>query len=195
MDFDDDDYEELASSNAKIGSDGIEIKVAKSALDTIANTVAQRLENAMARRIEKMLLAKVDEIVDAKFTEAVGSIALRATEAYLAKPRQKTNAWGEPMSGGTVTLSELIPAKVEDWLSESVNSKGDRVTDSYDKRNSVTRIAWMMSNHVRDELNVATKEAAAKVTEQAKIVVQQHVGRFIADQLVPQIDVTKRMAP
>jgi hypothetical protein len=53
----------------------------------------------------------------------------------------------------------------------------------------MTRLEFLLNKQVRDELTIATKEAANKVTEEAKKVVAAHVGRFVAEQMIPQIEV------
>ncbi len=54
-----------------------------------------------------------------------------------------------------------------------------------------TRFNWLIASMVRGEVDKAARDAAGKVTEAARKVVQEHVGRFVAEQLVPAIELKK----
>lgn len=184
------DGEEMVDEVKTAGS-GIKVDIAGYALERIETAVVAGVRGAISDKIERMIQGEIADLVAVKLEEAIGKLSEDAIMAYLTKPRSKTNAYGEP-TGGTMTLGEQIPEKIEQYLSDKVNSEG-RKADYYDKK-AQTRLDWYVNKLVRDELDIATKKAAADVSEQAKKVVAAHVGRFVAEQMIPQIDVSKSAA-
>jgi hypothetical protein len=174
----------------KATGEGITVQINSHAMERIESAAAVGVRLAMSTKIDALIQDEIADIVSAKLGEIVGRIAEETILAYLTKPRPRTNHYGEQISGTPMTISEQIPEKVESWLSENLNSRGERA-DRYDKT-AMTRLEYMLNKQVRDELDVATKAATANVTEQAKKVVAAHVGRFVADQMIPQIEVGRK---
>lgn len=176
----------------KSKGEGITVEINSYAMERIETAAAAGVRQQLAARIDAIIQEEIATIVETKLAEAVGAMAEKAILEYLTRPRPKTNSWGEQIGGGTMTLSEMIPQKVEGYLNESVKSDGTPVRDHYDRKGSETRLDWIVNKSVRDELNIATKKAAADVTEKAKQVVAAHVGRFVAEQMIPQIEINGR---
>lgn len=186
---DEDDFANGADmvEQSKPTGDGITVQINQYAMERIEAAAAAGVRQELSARMDKVIQGEIADIVSVKLQEVVGRLAEETILAYLTKPRPRTNAYGEPVSGTPMTIADQIPAKVESWLAEKLNSRGDRA-DHYSK-DSVTRLEFLLNKQVRDELTIATKEAAASVTEQAKKVVAAHVGRFVAEQMIPQIEV------
>ncbi|MGG3810925.1 hypothetical protein ABEV34_04650 [Methylorubrum rhodesianum] len=176
----------------EIDASGVSLTMPANVLDRIVDWAACRVEEQMRIRADRLVRERVDGIVNEAFDRAVGEIADKAISDFLNKPRQKTNTWGEPMPGPSTTMADLIPAKVEAWLSDTVSKSDGSRLEGYQRSSGITRLEFILNKHVRDELAAETKAAASKVTEEAKKVVSASVGRFIADQLVPQIDIERR---
>ena len=198
--IDEEDFEnENAGLNVvappEIDTSGVQLTMPANVLDRIVDWAACRVEEQMRIRADRLVRERIDGIINAAFDKAVGDVAEKAVTDFLNKPRQKTNTWGEPMPGPSTTMADLIPAKVESWLTEKVRKNDGARLDGFSRSDGITRFEFILNKHVQDELAAETKAAASKVTEEAKKVVSASVGRFIADPLVPQIDVHGGIKP
>lgn len=193
-DFDDEfdgrPLDAICDSTPEIDASSIQFSIPASVLDRLVDYASMRIVQDLQTRIDKVLRQRIDEAVTETFDRSVAEIAENAVADFLNKPRQKTNTWGEPLPGSATTMAELIPAKVESWLSEHVDSDG-KPARGFESNKRPTRFHHILDKHVRDALKAETKAAADRVTDEAKKVVAASVGRFIAEKLVPQIDVTK----
>lgn len=188
-----DDYEPEADEmleQAKPTGDGIKVEINQYAMERIESACMAGVRQEISRKIDGIIEENIRDIVEQKLSEVVGKLAEDAILKYLTEPRPRTNSWGEKISGTPMTISDQIPEKVAGYLAECVDRDG-RPDRSYGK---VTRLDWTISKFVTNELDVATKAAASQVSEQAKKVVAAHVGRFVAEQMIPQIDVSKTAA-
>lgn len=188
-----DDYEPEADEmleQAKPTGDGIKVEINQYAMERIESACMAGVRQEISRKIDAVIEETIREIVEEKLHDVVGRLADEAITGYLTAPRPRTNAWGEKTGGTPMTIADQIPEKVAGYLAEHVDRDG-RPDRSYGK---VTRLDWTISKLVTNELDVATKAAASQVSEQAKKVVAAHVGRFVAEQMIPQIDVSKSAA-
>jgi hypothetical protein len=190
-----DDYEpegEEMVDTSKATGDGITVQINQYAMERIEIAAMAGVRQELSNKLDKLIAGEIADIVSAKLEEVVGKMAEEVVMGYLTKPRPRTNAYGEQVSGTPMTIAEQIPQKVESWLSERVGNDGRRA-DHYDKK-ATTRLEHIINKEVQDQLTIATKAAASQVSEQAKKVVAAHVGRFVAEQMIPQIDVSKSAA-
>ncbi len=191
-DYDDEDYgyepedEEMVDTTTATG-DGIKIEVNAYAMQRIEAACMVGVREEISKKIDKMIESEITDIIGQKLEEVVGRLADTVILDYLTKMRPRTNAYGERVSGTPMTIADQIPEKVSSYMDQKVNAEG-RPDNSYGK---TSRLEWIMSTMVTNQLAAATKTAASQVTEQAKKVVAAHVGRFVAEQMIPQIDVTK----
>lgn len=193
----DEDYEPDWSEGEDMESteqagDGVTVQINRGAMERIEAAAAHGVRQELAKRLDKVIHDTIADIVEAKLNEVVGSLAEKVILDYLTKPRPRTNHYGETIGGNGITIADQIPDKVEKYLTERVQNDGSRT--SYNDSKYPTRLDWLVGKYVRDELTVATKKAADQVTEQAKKVVASHVGRFVAEQMIPQIEVSKNGA-
>lgn len=190
MNYDDDESEwgnGADMEQTKSDGEGITVQINHYAMERIEAAATAGVRQELSARLDKVIQNEIADIVSEKLQEVVGKLAEETILAYLTKPRPRTNAYGEPVSGTPMTIADQIPAKVESWMAEKLNSRGERA-DHYDK-NGMTRLEYLLNKQVRDELAVATQAAATKVSEEAKKVVAAHVGRFVAEQMIPQIEI------
>jgi hypothetical protein len=188
-----DEYEPEAEEmmdGAKPTGDGIKVEINQYAMERIEAACMAGVRQEISRKVDSLIEEQIREVVEERLAALVGRLADEAILKYLTEPRPRTNAWGEKVGGTPVTISDQIPEKVASYLAEHVDRDG-RPDRSYGK---VTRLDWTVSKFVTTELEVATKQAASQVSEQAKKVVAAHVGRFVAEQMIPQIDVSKTAA-
>jgi hypothetical protein len=168
---------------------GINIEVQDYALRNIREAAAARIAEHLSADVEKMIQARLDALMDEAWCASIRDKAMEAINAYLIKPRQKTNHYGEP-TGSAESIADTIPGIVESWLSARVNRTGE-VVIGYDRKDYPTRVEHMIQTLVTGELKKETEKAAKDVTEKARAVVASHVGRFISEQMVPAIEVQK----
>lgn len=192
-------YDEAAEEIDAISSDAkvvpaatpgqINIILPEWAMDRVLEAAGDRLANNCRDAVTKVVAAKVAELCNEAFIAEVTRRAHESAVTYLDKPRTRTNEWGESLGGAAVTWSEAIPKAVEAYMNASVDKQGNTTSYSSDKKG--TRLSWLLQTHVTDQLKTETEKAAKAVTEQARAIVAQHVGRFISEQMVPAIDVQK----
>lgn len=182
----DEELDNMAEINVE-QTDGIQITVDSRTLQTIADAAAHRLCRSLEDKVQKAVEAQLKTILDDAWRASVQAMAQAAIDDYLTTPRSKTNEWGESVNGKQTTLSALIPETVNKWLSEQVDEKGQKT----DYNRGSTRLQWMLKTLVQDQLKAETTKAALDVTEKARALVSQHVGRFISEQMVPAISVDR----
>lgn len=181
---DEEDYgEDMPPASGK----GIRLEIDEHALSGIVNAAATRLEIKLNRLAEAMVQKRLDEIINEAWRTKIAEMAEKAIEDYLTKPRAQTNHYGEAV-GGSVTISDNIPKAVKSYLDETVDKDGR--PSGYSGK--LKRLDWIVANMVTKEIGAETAKAAAAVTEKARLVVQQHVARFISEQMVPAIEVNSK---
>lgn len=191
-DFEDEDNDAPESTVDPTVSDGIKVEIGASALDSMARAVITHLVDRFAsqiqRTVEKRINEAIEKAIDDKINTVIGERADAIIRDTLDKPRRKTNAWGQP-TGPEVSFGEIIPEITSSYLHERVNSKG--VREDYQNDKSPRRVDWIIATLVREQVDKAAKDAAGAVTEQARKIVQQQVGRFVAEQMIPAIEMNK----
>jgi hypothetical protein len=168
---------------------GIRVEIQDYALERIGEAAAARIAERLMPKVEEMIELKLAVLLDEAWQESIKAKAREAVDGYLTKPRTRTDSWGNAVS--TETLADRIPRAVEDYMAEKVDAKGHRDTSSFRDNKGPTRLEWMLKTLVIDELKKETEKAAKDVTERARTIVAQHVGRFISEQMVPAIEVQK----
>lgn len=193
MDDDYDDEIEIEEEPKKVEEkiDGISITINDSAMEAMASAVCtalvNRFDQRISQKVEKAMSAAIRSKVDEAASKIIGERAEAVIRELVEKPRRQTDMWGNP-SGPTVAFADLIPGIAENYMNQRVNEKGEASGYSGDK---LTRFNWLIASMVRGEVDKAARDAAGKVTEAARKVVQEHVGRFVAEQLVPAIELKK----
>lgn len=191
-DLEDEDNDAPKSTVDPTVSDGIKVEIGASALDSMARAVITHLVDRFAsqiqRTVEKRINEAIEKAIDDKINTVIGERADAIIRDTLDKPRRKTNAWGQP-TGPEVSFGEIIPGIARSYLDERVNSKG--VREDYQNDKSPRRVDWIIATLVREQVDKAAKDAAGAVTEQARKIVQQQVGRFVAEQMIPAIEMNK----
>lgn len=192
-DYDDEPTDEELEEMAEVktpenpGEAGITVTMDARLLDTIVQTAAQRISSALQDTVAKIIAKRIDEVLDESWKRTVGEMAQQAIETYLTKARVKTNSYGEPIHGRQTTISELIPKTVSEYMDQKVDDNGR--PDSYGKH--PTRLTWIIEKMVRQQLEAETSKAAQNVTAKAREVVASHVARFISEQMVPAIELSR----
>lgn len=193
-DYEDDTEAEVESMSddaaIKKAAEGITITIPTYAIETLSEAAAHRLTEAMTNKLDKILAARVDAVCNEAWTAAITDRARAAADAYLLKKRTPTNAWGEPdNSKAQSAIADMIPGIVETWLEAMVDSEGRAERNSYNRSGNVRRIDWMLRSIVSAPLKTETEKAARNVEAEARKVVAAHVGRFVAETMIPSIDV------
>ena len=189
-----DDEADLSTGGEALPLDtgGIELKINSSALNSMARAVVtmmvERYANSITPQVSKKIDAAVKAAIDEKVTAVIGERAAAIIREEIDKPRRKTNAWGNP-TGPEVSFGDIIPEIARSYLDERVDAKGNR--DTYQADKLPRRADWIIASMVRNPVDKAAKDAAAMITEQARKIVQQQVGRFVAEQMIPAIEIGK----
>lgn len=190
MNYDYDDEEEIPVPAESIPTPtGITITVPNYALDNIASSAVNHISAVLKDKVMTLVTAKIDEIVAGAFGDAIEARATAAIEAYLTTPRPKTNAFGEKIGEGQ-SIGETVPRLVKEWMEEKLASNGNPC-DNYGSRDGVPRHFWYVKKYVGETLASEVKAATDRVTNEAKKAVAASVGQFIANQLMPTVEVPK----
>lgn len=195
---DEDDFEAETQAIAddatlKKVAEGITITLPPYAGEHIVEAAAVKVRDGMEKRIDKAVAKVVEEVCDEAWRAAVFDRAKAAADAYLAKPRTPTNQWGEAIpSEKPIAFHEQIPKIVEQWLNQPVDDKGNAERDHYGQpRGKQKRLDWMLRSIVTEPLKGETEKAAKTVEQEARKVVAAHVGKFVAEQMIPSIDMKR----
>lgn len=187
----DEDYEEepnVTETSDRPDTSGITIIVTDYMVEKLAVSAAEQIVLRAEGKLDKLLAKKMDEIFTEAFEAKIGAVAEVAVQEWLSRPRKKTNCYGEVV-GAEKTLAESVEGVAEKWLTERVRNDG--TVSSYHNDNVMERYRWIAQSLVINEVKKAAEDAAKKVAEEAKRAVAASVGRYIADQLVPKVDVPK----
>lgn len=183
--YDDEFPEETLTpaDNVLVDEDKITITLPLSTLRQIADSAAYAAASTIERRIDKIIAKQIDGILNAKLEALVGDRATAIVEEWLTKPRQRFDTWGTPIAGIATSLADVIPSTVESYLNAKVDTDGRGYSSG-----KASRLDWIVGKIVREPLDVEIKTAASKVSEMAKKVVAESVGKYVAEQLAPSID-------
>jgi hypothetical protein len=115
--------------------------------------VDSRLVNNLNDLTKKLIDAKVEQLAD---THVKPLIESRLESLVL----QQTNAWGEK-TGQPVTFIEYLIKRADAYMTEPVdhNGKAKGEGNSYDWRQSTTRVSYLMDKHLQYSITVAMQEA------------------------------------
>jgi hypothetical protein len=113
-------------------------------MDGISTVVLEQTQLAISAQVEQI----GKEVVEPRVAEIIEAMTF-----------QKTNNWGEPKQPPQ-TWRELLVERAEGWLAEPVNYEGKtKAQDSYNWRQSTTRIAYLVEKHLQFEIERVMKEA------------------------------------
>lgn len=180
------DEQEQSMEEVKTVEGDVVVTLSSQALQSMATAVQyaviERLTVATEKAVQKQLSALVDEAV----RKVIGDKAEELVLAELTKPRQKFNEWGVP-TGPTITFAEQIPFVIEQWMNQMVDTKGQVGFHSSDRK--ATRVGWIIGQHIQSQIDPAVQNAVSSVTKQARDIVTAKVSAFVAEQMMPSIDV------
>jgi hypothetical protein len=175
--------EPTMSSQPEMKGD-VQVSLSSHALEHMAKAVEHAVVERLVVLIERAVTKKMNELVDEAVRKVIGDRAEALVIAAIEKPRQKFDMWGNP-TGPTVAFADIIPGVVESYLSQKVNDKGDLYSGT------VPRVNWIIGQHVKAHVDPAVQNAVSSVTKQARDIVTAKVSAFVAEQMVPAIDVQK----
>jgi hypothetical protein len=110
------------------------------------------------------LFRRLENVVEEKINEAVESLANKHVLPNVTKYLenlclQETNKYGEK-KGEKKTFIEYLVARAEHYMTEKVNFQGKvKSEDSYQWRESTTRISYLIHEHLHYHIENAMKEA------------------------------------
>lgn len=188
----DDEIQSMSDDVAiKKAAEGITITIPTYAIEALSEAAAHRLTEHMTKKLDAILKKKVEDICNDAWVAAITDRARASADEYILKPRTPTNTWGEPdPSKKQIALGDQIPGIVDNWLNQKVDSSGNPDRDSYgNSRGNTKRIDWMLRSLVTEPLKAETEKAAKSVEAEARKVVAAHVGRFVAETMIPSIDI------
>lgn len=177
-----DEMEHSMHETASYG--GVTVTLSSQALQEMATAIQYAVVERLRVSIEKAVNDKMRALVDEAVRKVVGEKAEKLVLEAIEKPRQKFDVWGTP-TGPTVAFADIIPSVVESYLNERVNDKGAK--DSYSS--SVPRANWIIARHIREHLDPAVSNAVSSITKQARDIVTAKVSAFVAEQMIPAVDV------
>lgn len=145
----------------------LEEKIVDKAVETILDRIgyepdtgADTVENTeLCRILQERLAARVQDLVDGVVEEHLMGQAREMIEGVLIK---RTNEFGEEKAE-PATLQEYIAHRLERFMNEIVNSKGERVyRDDYVRYDRSTRLEYLIS----EEFGRKFKEVIQELVQQ-----------------------------
>jgi hypothetical protein len=133
--------------------------------------------------IRKAVVQRIQPAIDAEIRTIVTTT--------LDKPVRPTNSWGEP-TGEPVTLRTTIATRLEFWLSEVVNARGERSTYHGDKTNK--RLAWLLDERVEAAFKGGLDKAVAEATAEIRAGVVSRLGREVSATVAGLLGLPKEYA-
>lgn len=118
-----------------------------------SSKLAQVLNQKIKERVEETINAIAAVHVLPKVTEIIENFCLT-----------RTNEWGEKLKHAPpVTFTEYLVDRANHWISEKVNYEGKSKDESqgYSWSAATTRVAYMIHNHLRFEIERALKKVFA----------------------------------
>ena len=126
----------------------------------------ERLEKAIRARADEVLAATMEKHVLPKVTEMIENVTL-----------QETNKWGEAR-GQKLTFIEFLTLRADAFIREEVDYQGKAKGDdnSYGWRPKGTRIAHMIHEHLRHNIEKAMTDALGQVNSSVRKGLQDQVN-------------------
>ena len=162
----------------------VTVQISAHALNEMASAVQYAVIQRLQVSVEKAVAAKLRDLVDEAVRKVIGDRAEQIVTETVEKPRQKFDVWGNP-TGPTVAFADMIPSVVESYLTQKVNDRGEVY------QGNRARADWIIGQHVKAHIDPAVQNAVSSVTKQARDIVTAKVSAFVAEQMVPAIDVQK----
>jgi len=179
--------EEYVSETTALVSESADLKLTPAQVKYVLDSAAQKLATWMRetahKKVDKIIAEKTVEIFDAAARDVITEKAKVFLQDFIDKPRDVTNTYGEK-TGQTVTFSERILKQWGDFMSQKVNARGE--PGSYNDQ--TTRSEYMIRQIVDKDMKDATTAAVAQISAEAKKQVQAAVSRYVAEQLMPNVN-------
>lgn len=190
--YEPDDYideDEMEQEPVKSGvTEPLVVELPPDVIDRLLDNVASRLAGSLMKKATERIDKMLDELFETRIEAAMAAKCDTFMADYMAKPRRKTNKYGEPVPGeASESFSEIVMAGWNGYLIERVDSSGNSTGSSYSKE--CTRVEWIIKKYAMEHLVEESKKAAAMVSAEAKKVVQASVAQYIAEQLTPSVRV------
>jgi hypothetical protein len=133
-----------------------------------------------ANRLNELVRARLDQVVN---DLADKHVLPRVNEMVEGLVLQETNKWGEKV-GKTLTFIEYLTQRADAYMSEPVSYNGKtKAEDSYNWRQSTTRIAYMVDQHLQYSISrameQAMKDANTSIATGLKGAVEKSLGEVL----------------
>lgn len=126
-----------------------------------------RMEKAIRAHVDETLGAALEKHILPNVTDKVDTICL-----------QETNKWGEK-TGKPLTFTEYLTQRVDAYIREPVNYKGDVKGDSYGWSQHGTRISYMIHEHLQYNIQKAVEVALGNVNSSVRKGLQEAVNNAL----------------
>lgn len=169
--------QQLDLSAIGLNQKALEDRIVNGAVDKIVSSLLEDVytdddgepvaqQSAFDRKLRERVDSEIARIIDGI---AAATITPKIEALIEGLSFQKTNGYGEPKAPPQ-TWREMLVEKAEGWLVEPVNSTGKtRKEDSYSFSPAMTRIAFMINQHldyrIRDAMTAALKDANGKIAK------------------------------
>lgn len=142
------DLEEWGSDEAPM-SDRIIQPIANAIIQErdydFSNVVKRAVESAMTAKVD----AKLEEMVNDRFTRGIPQV----------------DTWGEP-TGKSTSFGEMMSKRMEVYLNERVNDRGEAQTGYNSSKEYPTRLEQVVKQAAKQTIDAVTSETRTKITEQ-----------------------------
>lgn len=135
--------------------------------------LSQHLSKGCEKRMDELVSAFITKVAEPHIAELVESASIR-----------QTNSYGEK-KGKTLTFTEYIVKRVDEYLDELVGEDGKR-RDSYTK-NARTRIDYLIDTGTRSQIEDALKDAR----EIIRVTLEDGLQKSLTGQLMEMVSSIK----
>jgi len=137
-------------------------------IDDFEQRVINKVADMLVKPIQENLFTLVSQEVMRLINESVGNILAGVIE----NPIQKTNQWGEPISG-TMTLREVILKQGIDWFSQPVDGYNGKLVDRCSQ--GIQRAQYLAKKAIEEGIG---KDMEAQIKQAVVDVKAQYTGKI-----------------
>lgn len=135
----------------------------------VVNAAARQLLGG--RTFQADIKEKVNEIASSKLNDRL-----------TAELKDLMNITVMKRGSEDISLRQMIGMEAKDYLTETVNSNGKTTTDSWERRNGLTRLQWIASNVFREAFKKELEQAFKDLRTELASAIQNKIKTAIDEQ-------------
>lgn len=157
--------------------------------ETVKQNVINGVVNRIQKKVEEQVEKKIAQILDEAVVAKIETLTEKIFNDFLTKPVTVTDNYGSTLKQYE-SVEAIIKERFDNFLTESVNEKGDKHT-GYGTR--FTRINFIITKQLQDFADKFTTDAVKQVSSEIKLHVQNGLTNKLGAELMKVLKVEQML--